>query len=182
MTTRSVVFGGGCFWCTEAIFKMLKGVKSVIPGYAGGDAPNPTYEQVCTGTTGHAEVIRVEYDPAVIPFRNLLTVFFASHDPTTLNRQGNDVGPQYRSAIFYSNEEQKAESEKFIQELGTSSPEGGTIVTEVKPLNIFYPAEEYHCNYFEKNPDKAYCQLVINPKLEKVQKEFADLLEHQATS
>ncbi len=172
----TIVLGGGCFWCTEAVFKMMKGVKSVEPGYAGGIDPNPTYDEVCTGTTGHAEVVKIEYDPNVAALRNILTVFFASHDPTTLNRQGNDIGTQYRSVIFYENEGQKKEAEKIISEIDASSPLGGKVVTEVKSLDKFYPAEDYHKDYFERNPDRAYCQLVINPKLEKVQKEFADLL------
>lgn len=173
---ETIVFGGGCFWCTEAVFKMLKGVQSVVPGYAGGHTENPTYEQVCGGQTGHAEVIKIEYDSAIIPLRTLLTVFFATHDPTTLNRQGADVGTQYRSAIFYSTPEQKAVAEAFIREVDTSSKEGGKVVTEVVPLTKFYPAEIYHQDYFTRNPDQAYCNLVISPKVEKVQKEFAELL------
>lgn len=150
---------------------------SVMPGYAGGTTPNPTYEQVCTGKTGHAEVIRIEYDPAGVRFRDLLTVFFATHDPTTLNRQGNDVGTQYRSVVFYTTAEQKKETEEFIALLDASSPNGAPIVTEVKPLEKFYPAEQYHRDYYEKNKSQPYCQIVINPKLEKVQKEFAALLK-----
>lgn len=177
---ETIVLGGGCFWCTEAVFTSLKGVLSVAPGYAGGTMANPTYEAICTGTTGHAEVIRIEYDPSVIALRDILTVFFATHDPTTLNRQGNDVGTQYRSTIFYTNDNQKQEAEQMIREIDASSKDGGPVVTEVKPLDIFYPAEEYHKNYFERNPDKAYCQIVINPKVEKVQKEFAQLLKKNA--
>ena len=176
-----VVFGGGCFWCTEAVFKELKGVISVMPGYAGGPSTSsgqvPTYEQVCSGKTGHAEVIRIEYNPAEVTFRNLLTVFFASHDPTTLNRQGADVGTQYRSVILYTNESQKTEAEAFIKEINASHGEGQPIVTELKPLGEFYEAEEYHRNYYERNADQMYCQVVINPKLRKVQQEFADLLK-----
>jgi peptide-methionine (S)-S-oxide reductase len=174
---ETIVFGGGCFWCTEAVFTMLKGVVSVEPGYAGGQAENPTYEQICTGTTGHAEVIKIEYDPSIIDLRDLFTVFFATHDPTTLNRQGNDVGTQYRSVIFYSTPEQKAAAEKFVAELSASSTEGGPIVTEVSPLEKFYPAEDYHKDYFAKNPERAYCSIVINPKVEKVQAKFAELLK-----
>ncbi|MDE2001857.1 MAG: peptide-methionine (S)-S-oxide reductase MsrA [Patescibacteria group bacterium] len=170
------VFGGGCFWCTEAVFKMLKGVSSVEPGYAGGTVPNPTYERVCTGTTGHAEVIRIEYDPALVKYETLLTIFFATHDPTTLNRQGNDVGTQYRSLILYTTEAQKKAAEAFIAKLNASSEKGNPLVTEVKPLDVFYPAENYHRDYYARNKNKPYCQVVINPKLEKVQKEFADLL------
>lgn len=179
---QTIVFGGGCFWCTEAVFSMLKGVHSVEPGYAGGSTPNPTYEQICTGTTGHAEVIKIDYDPAVIQLSDLLTVFFATHDPSTLNRQGNDVGTQYRSLIFYTTSEQKAESEKCIAELEASSTEGDPIVTEVVPLEKFYPAEEYHKEYFARNPEKGYCQIVINPKVEKVQAKFAALLKNNKNS
>jgi len=172
---ESIVFGGGCFWCTEAVFKSLKGVKNVSPGYAGGNIPNPSYEEVCNGTTGHAEVIKIDYDPSLVKLRDLMTVFFASHDPTTLNRQGNDIGTQYRSVILYENENQKKIAEDFIKEIDNSAS-GNPVVTEVKKLDKFYPAEEYHRDYFARNPEKAYCQLVINPKLEKVQKEFAELL------
>lgn len=172
--TESIVFGGGCFWCTEAVFKELRGVVDVMPGYAGGQTPNPTYTSVCGGETGHAEVIKVDFDPAEISLKNLLTVFFASHDPTTLNRQGNDVGTQYRSIILYSSEEQKAHAEGFIQKI---KEDGVNAVTEVKALEKFFPAEDYHRDYFKNNPDQAYCQLVINPKLQKVQKEFSELLK-----
>ncbi|MCR4333697.1 MAG: peptide-methionine (S)-S-oxide reductase MsrA [Patescibacteria group bacterium] len=175
------VFGGGCFWCTEAVFTMLDGVESVIPGYAGGTTPNPTYERVCTGDTGHAEVTRIMYDPAKVSFRTLMTVFFATHDPTTLNRQGNDVGTQYRSIILYTTPAQKEEAEAFIREIDASSKEGGRVVTEVQPLTAFYEAEPDHRNYFARNPEKAYCNLVINPKVEKVQKEFAELLKSNKT-
>ncbi len=178
MKSEIAVFGGGCFWCTEAVFKMLRGVISVEPGYAGGTTENPTYEQVVTGNTGHAEVTRVEYDPLQIRFRDLMTVFFASHDPTSLNKQGADVGTQYRSAIFYTTTEQKDEAEKMITELNESNTDGKEIVTELSPLEKFWPAENYHHDYFANHKDQTYCQLVINPKLEKVQKEFADLLAH----
>ena len=173
---QTIVFGGGCFWCAEAVFSMLKGVISVEPGYTGGNTENPTYEQICTGKTGHAEVIKIVYDPAVIAVRDLLTVFFATHDPSQLDRQGNDVGTQYRSAIFYMTEEQKIEAEKMIAEIDASSTEGDKVVTEVTPLGVFYPAENYHKDYFAKNPEQGYCQLVINPKVEKVQQKFAELL------
>ncbi len=190
------VFGGGCFWCTEAVFKMLRGVKSVLPGYAGGTVPNPTYEQVCTGTTGHAEVTRVEYDPTKIPFSDLLKVFFGSHDPTTKDRQGNDVGTQYRSVIFYTTPEQKTEAEKFIADINNQSngPVGALsnsrelvhganlVVTELEPLTKFYEAENYHKDYFVRNKEKPYCQVIINPKLKKVQKEFAELLNKEVSS
>jgi peptide-methionine (S)-S-oxide reductase len=175
-TKEIAVFGGGCFWCTEAVFKMLKGVSVVLPGYAGGTVVNPTYEQVSTGTTGHAEVVYLEYDPTLVPYRTLLTIFFASHDPTTLNRQGADVGTQYRSVVFFTTPEQKAEAEKFIKEIDASHSVGDPVVTEVVPLEKFYEAEDYHKNYFATHANNRYCQLVINPKLEKIQKEYADLL------
>jgi peptide-methionine (S)-S-oxide reductase len=171
------VFGGGCFWCTEAVFSELRGVLSVMPGYAGGKMPNPTYEQVCTGATGHAEVTRIEFDPKEISFENLLTVFFATHDPTTLNRQGADVGTQYRSAIFYTSDAQKSAAEAFIKKLHDSDPGGKPVVTEITPLDKFYPAEDYHRDYFRNNPNQPYCQLIIEPKVEKLQKEFGELLK-----
>jgi len=174
---EKVALGGGCFWCTEAIYKMLKGVASVLPGYAGGTKADPTYEEVCSGKTGHAEVILIEYNPDLIPFRDLLTVFFATHDPTTPNRQGADVGTQYRSIILYTTESQKQEAENFIHKLETSHAGGAPIITEVKPLETFYPAEEYHRNYYNKNSTEAYCRLVINPKLRKTQQEFSKLLK-----
>ncbi len=180
MPTRNIqaaVFGGGCFWCTEAVFRELKGVISVMPGYAGGTAENPTYKMVCGGKTGHAEVIRIEFDPQKIAYTDLLTVFFATHDPSTLNRQGNDVGTQYRSIILYANEEQKREAEKFIRELNETSDKGSKIVTEVKPLEKFYEAENYHRDYYKNNSSAPYCEVIINPKLEKVKQKFAELLK-----
>ncbi len=176
-TTETIVFGGGCFWCTEAVFKMIKGVKSVLPGYSGGKVDHPTYEQVSNGNTGHAECVQIVYDPALVPFRPLLTVFFGSHDPTTRNRQGADVGTQYRSVIFYTTDMQKTETEKYIEEINTSNKLGAKIVTEVEPLTVFYDAEEEHKDYFGQNKGNPYCEIVINPKLEKVQKEFASLLD-----
>lgn len=170
------MFGGGCFWCTEAVFKMLKGVTSVAPGYAGGAKPNPTYEEVCTGETGHAEVIRVEYDPSEITYRTLMTVFFGSHDATQLNRQGNDVGTQYRSAIFPTTSAQAEEARAFIAELEGSAAGGDPIVTTVEENAVFYPAEDYHKDYYANNKNQGYCQVIIAPKLQKVQKDFADLL------
>lgn len=171
------VFGGGCFWCTEAVFDQLRGVSTVIPGYAGGSLESPTYEQVCSGGTGHAEVIRIEYDPAEIRYADLLTVFFSTHDPTTLNRQGNDVGTQYRSVVLYADERQKREAESFIKELNDSKSFAQPIVTTVEPLGVFYPAENYHHQYYAQNPYQPYCQYTIPPKLEKLQKRFADLLK-----
>ncbi len=176
-TTQIAVFGGGCFWCTEAVFKMLKGVCTVLPGYAGGTVPNPTYEQVCSGSTGHAEVIYLEYDPSLVKYRDLLTVFFGSHDPTTKDRQGNDVGTQYRSVVFYTSPEQKTEAEQFIKEINESNELGNPVVTEVVPLDTFYEAEDYHRDYFAKNPGNPYCQMIINPKLQKVKEKFAQLLD-----
>jgi peptide-methionine (S)-S-oxide reductase len=176
-STEIAVFGGGCFWCTEAIFEQLDGVKSVMPGYAGGTVNNPTYRQVCTGRTGHAEVVRIEYDPARLPYRDLMTVFFATHDPTSLNRQGADVGTEYRSVIFYTTDEQKRQAEGLIAELNGSDPHGNPIVTEVSPLNAFYEAEDYHREYFRNNSSAPYCQFVIAPKLAKLHKHFRELLK-----
>jgi peptide-methionine (S)-S-oxide reductase len=175
--TKAAVFGGGCFWCTEAVFRTLKGVLDVQPGYAGGHVENPTYEEVSSGTTGHAEVIRFEYDPILIGYDDLLNVFFATHDPTTVNQQGNDVGPQYRSAIFFTDDEQKTTAEAFIEKLNTSGQHGASIVTTVESLDRFWPAEDYHKKYYENHKDASYCQLVINPKLEKVQQKFHELLK-----
>lgn len=169
------VFAGGCFWCTEAIFKELNGVKSVTPGYSGGNVKNPTYEQVSTEETGHAEATKFEYDESVISYDDLLTVFFATHDPTTLNRQGNDVGTQYRSAIFYMNEEQKKEAEEFIKKIDTDKSK--PVVTELGPFEEFYEAEDYHKNYYEAHKNQPYCQLVISPKLEKLKSHFQELLK-----
>jgi peptide-methionine (S)-S-oxide reductase len=171
------VFGGGCFWCTEAVFEELRGVSSVVSGYTGGDLKNPTYEQVCGGHTGHAEVIRIEFDPEQITFRDLLTVFFATHDPTTLNRQGNDVGTQYRSAIFYANNEQKREAEDFINDLNAAGTFTTRVVTTLEPLSDFYEAERYHQKYYANNPYQPYCQVMIPPKLNKLHKEFTELLK-----
>lgn len=175
---EKILFGGGCFWCTEAVFKMMRGVVSVLPGYSGGTKENPTYEEVCGGNTGHAEVVQVEYDPGLVKVEDLLTVFFGSHDPTTLNRQGNDVGTQYRSVIFYANDRQKEISEKFIKEINDSNSMGKPVVTELKPLTKFYEAEDYHKDYFAKNPGNPYCEVIINPKLEKVQAKYANLLKN----
>lgn len=175
--TKRAVFGGGCFWCTEAVFQMLKGVSKVESGYAGGPMENPSYEKVSSGTTGHAEVIRVTYDPAVISYEDLLTVFFGSHDPTTPNRQGGDVGEQYRSVIFYSSEEEKQIAERIAKEIDESLKDGTRVVTQIEPLQEFYPAESYHQNYFKANASAPYCQLVIEPKVEKVRKRFAQLVK-----
>lgn len=178
MEKEIAVFGGGCFWCTEAVFKMLKGVISVDPGYAGGTTKNPTYDEVSSGKTGHAECIRIEFNPREVSYRDLLTVFFGSHDPTSLNKQMYDVGTDYRSAIFYTTSEQKETAENFIKDLNDSNTTGKTIVTEVVPLDVFYMAENYHKDYYENHKEAPYCQIIINPKLEKVQKEFANLLKN----
>ena len=175
--SETATFAGGCFWCTEAVFSDLKGVIRVLPGYAGGSAPNPSYEQVCTGTTGHAEAIEVVFDPRVIGYRDLLRIFFTTHDPTTLNRQGNDVGTQYRSAVFYHDAGQKAAAEEVVQELVDAGVwKKKKIVTEIVPFTNFYPAEEDHRNYFRRNPEKGYCQIVIAPKVAKFRHQYADRL------
>ena len=168
---------GGCFWCLEAAFQDLKGVERVQSGYAGGRVANPSYEQVCTGTTGHAEVVQITFDPEMVSFDDLLHVFFTIHDPTTLNRQGVDVGTQYRSAIFYHTADQKAAAERVIAELQSEHVWDDPIVTELKPLEAFYPAEEYHRDYFRRNPTQGYCSAVIAPKVAKVRKLFLDKLK-----
>ncbi|MFA5185829.1 MAG: peptide-methionine (S)-S-oxide reductase MsrA [Patescibacteria group bacterium] len=174
MATKSAVFGGGCFWCTEAVFKNLKGVMAVSPGYAGGYVANPTYEQVSTGETGHAEVIKIDYDPAVVSFEKLLDVFFHTHDPTQLNMQGHDVGTQYRSLVLCADEEQKRDAEKYIADLTTEREFGKPIVTDVEKLEVFYPAEDYHKDYFENHKENPYCELVISPKLAEFWKRYKD--------
>jgi peptide-methionine (S)-S-oxide reductase len=168
---------GGCFWCLEAVFDDLKGVESVESGYSGGNVPSPSYAQVCNGDTGHAEVVRVTFDPLVLSYKDLLTVFFTIHDPTTLNRQGNDVGTQYRSAIFYHNEDQKKIADEVIQEIGAAKIWDGPIVTEVTPFDQFYMAEDYHQEYFKNNPFQGYCRVVIAPKVTKFRHNFADRLK-----
>ena len=175
--TEIAVLGGGCFWCTEAVFERLNGVVSVMPGYAGGTVANPTYEQVCTGQTGHAEVARVEYDPSRISYHDLLVVFFATHDPTSLNRQGADVGTEYRSVIFYTTDGQRREAQALINQLNDSDPPGKRIVTEVVALEAFYPGENYHQEYYRNNSLAPYCQIVIDPKLRKLHKQFSALLK-----
>ncbi len=166
--TETAYFGGGCFWCTEAVFQHLKGVISVTPGYSGGSTKNPSYHEVCSGRTGHAEVIKIEFKPEIIRFNELLDVFFKTHDPTTLNRQGNDRGTQYRSIILYTSEEQKQSSEDFIQHLNQSGIYEQPVVTEVKPFDVFYEAEQKHHDFFIKHKDQPYCQLIINPKIRKL--------------
>lgn len=177
MNLQKITLGSGCFWCTEAIFQALKGVKSVTSGYMGGHVENPTYEQICTGTTGHAEVAEIEYDADELNLDELLLVFFKTHDPTTLNRQGNDVGPQYRSAIFYHTDEQKEKAIAMIKTLTNEQVFDNPIVTEVTPASEFYPAEQYHQNYFNDNSSKSYCAFVIQPKLNKFAKEFREKIK-----
>lgn len=164
---KKIILGGGCFWCTEAIFKDIEGITKIVPGYAGGMTENPNYEEVCSGDTGHAEVVYIEYDPEKVYFEKILEVFFATHDPTTLNKQGNDVGTQYRSLIMYYDDMQKEVIDLFVENLEEEKVYDNKIVTEILPATQFYEAEEYHHNYFERNPDQAYCQLVIKPKIDK---------------
>ena len=168
---------GGCFWCLEAVFDELKGVESVESGYSGGTVPDPTYHEVCDGETGHAEVVRVTFDPSALPYHDLLTVFFTIHDPTTLNRQGNDVGTQYRSAVFYHDEEQKKIIEEVMGEIAAASIWGASLVTEVRPFEAFYPAEDYHQEYFKKNPWQPYCRVIVAPKVAKFRQKFAERLK-----
>lgn len=174
---EEAILGGGCFWCTEAIFADLKGVSEVESGYSGGTVKNPGYKEVCTGRTGHAEVIKIKYDPEKIAFEKLLEVFFLTHDPTTLNRQGADVGTQYRSVIFYRNEAQKTVAEKTIRALNDAKVYDSPIVTEVSPYTNYYPAEDYHQDYFINNSSQPYCQFVIQPKIEKFKKTFDNLIK-----
>ena len=178
--TDTASFGTGCFWCTEAIFERLTGVLKVTSGYSGGSVPNPTYEEVCTGTTGHAECCQVVYDPSRISYDELLEVFWKTHDPTTLNRQGNDVGPQYRSVIFYHSPEQKEKAEHYKTELDSAGAFDKPIVTAVEPYKNFYSAEGYHQKYYEYNPGQMYCRLVIAPKVEKFEKVFKSKLKSSA--
>jgi peptide-methionine (S)-S-oxide reductase len=166
--SETATLANGCFWCSEAIFKRLKGVKSVVPGYSGGIVKDPSYDQVCTGKTGHAESIQIEFDPKVISYEKILDIFWHTHDPTTLNRQGNDVGPQYRSAIFYHSQDQKKIAEKLKEELEKEDLFNAPIVTEISPFGNFYVAEDYHKNYYENNQDAPYCTFVINPKVRKL--------------
>lgn len=177
--SEEAVFGGGCFWCTEAIFQEIKGVESVQPGYSGGTVINPSYREVCTGRTGHAEVIRIEFDPNEIAYAKLLEVFFLTHDPTSLNRQGADVGTQYRSAVFYSNPQQQQTALDLIEKLNEQKVYPQPIVTTVEALINFYPAENYHNDYYEKNRNEAYCRFVIQPKMEKFKAAFETLLKEE---
>ncbi len=176
MTTETATLAGGCFWCTEAALQQVRGVLSVTPGYAGGSVEQPTYEQVCTGRTGHAEAVRVAFDPQLLPYADLLRLFFAVHDPTTADRQGADIGPQYRSVIFFESEEQRRQAEDVIAELTADGAFPAPIVTQVVPFTTFWPAEEYHRDYYARHPDQAYCRVVIAPKLEKLRRYYADRL------
>jgi peptide-methionine (S)-S-oxide reductase len=175
---ETATFGAGCFWCVEAIFQQLEGVEKVVSGYSGGHVDKPTYKEICTGKTGHAEVIRIWYDPEVIPFEDLLEVLFDTHDPTTLNRQGNDVGPQYRSAVFYHSDSQRDIATAYIRQLDASGVFKNPIVTEVSPCINFYEAEDYHQNYFNDNGGQPYCAFIIRPKVEKFRKEYGDKLRN----
>jgi peptide-methionine (S)-S-oxide reductase len=177
MATDLTTLAGGCFWCLEAVFQQLRGVTKVVSGYTGGTVPNPSYQAVCTGATGHAEVTQITFDPAVISFRDLLDVFFTIHDPTTQDRQGNDEGTQYRSGVFYHSPAQKTEAERAIKELEAAKVWDDPIVTEVVPLEKFYPAENYHQNYYAQNPNQAYCRAVIAPKVAKLRSKYFEKLK-----
>ena len=177
LNRETATLAGGCFWCLEAVFKELRGVERVVSGYAGGDAEDPTYQQVCAGITGHAEVVQITFDPQVVSFKELLEVFFTIHDPTTLNRQGADVGTQYRSAIFYNSPEQKVTAEELIKELNLSAIFSSPIVTEVQPLEVFYAAEPYHQDYFDNNPAQPYCQMIVAPKVAKFRQKYLEKLK-----
>ena len=178
--SETVVLGGGCFWCLEAVFEQMKGVQSVESGFMGGKTPEPTYRDVCGGRTGHAEVVKINFDPDITSFREILEVFFTIHDPTTLDRQGNDVGTQYRSAIFYGSEEQRSIAEQTIRELDAAGIWNDPIVTEVRPATTFHRAEDYHQQYFRNNPQQPYCAFVVSPKVHKFREKFADKLRRSA--
>ncbi|AZA61943.1 peptide-methionine (S)-S-oxide reductase MsrA [Chryseobacterium indoltheticum] len=172
---QQITFGGGCFWCVESCFNILKGVESAISGYSGGHKDNPTYEEVCTGETGHAEVVQITYDPAIISYEQLMDVFFFLHDPTQLNRQGNDIGTQYRSVIYYKDDAEKAKAEEAIKTSQESGRWSGTYVTELTPFEKFWPAEQYHQGYYNENPTQPYCSAVVGPKIQKFKKHFGEL-------
>lgn len=177
MTTQLATLAGGCFWCLEAVFEQLRGVTKVTSGYSGGHIPNPSYEAVCTGTTGHAEVVQIAFDPDVLSFRELLEVFFTLHDPTTPDRQGGDVGTQYRSGVFYHDEEQRRTAELVVRELEAEHVFDDPIVTKIEPLDVFYPAEEYHKEYYRRNPNQPYCRAVIAPKVAKLRSKYLEKLK-----
>ncbi|OGO29529.1 MAG: peptide-methionine (S)-S-oxide reductase [Chloroflexi bacterium RBG_16_54_18] len=174
---ETITLGGGCFWCLEAVFDQLDGIEDVVSGYAGGSMPDPDYQMVCSGNTGHAEVVQLNYNPGVIGIDEIFEVFFSIHDPTTLNRQGADIGTQYRSVIFYHSEEQKVAARKFISEIDLNKVWNSPLVTQLEPIKVFYPAEDYHQNYFEKNPYQGYCRAVIAPKLSKFRSKFSHRLK-----
>jgi peptide-methionine (S)-S-oxide reductase len=174
---ETATLAGGCFWCLEAVFENVRGVESVVSGYAGGKVADPTYQQVCSGTTGHAEVVQVTFDPQTISYRDILEIYFAIHDPTTLNRQGHDVGTQYRSAIFYHSPDQQKVAQDLVAELNGAHIWDRPIVTELAPLEKFYPAEDYHQGYFRRNPNQGYCQMVVSPKVAKFRQKFRDKLK-----
>jgi peptide-methionine (S)-S-oxide reductase len=176
-TLEIATFGAGCFWCVEAVFQSLKGVEKVESGYSGGEIKNPTYKQICTGTTGHAEVCQLYYDSSIISFDELLEVFWSTHDPTTLNRQGNDIGPQYRSVVFYHNDSQRELTEKYKEKLNQSGAFQNPVITEISLFETFYIAEDYHQEYYDLNPNQPYCTYVIQPKMEKLRKVFKDKLK-----
>ncbi|MEN9887463.1 MAG: hypothetical protein RL758_2041 [Pseudomonadota bacterium] len=178
MNIESIVLAGGCFWCTEAVFKQIRGVQAVESGYANGHVANPSYEHVCSGDTGHAEVVRVDFDPSVVSLEKLLEVFFHTHDPTTLNRQGADVGTQYRSGIYFSNPVQEELAKSMVNQFNRDQLFGKTVVTEIQPLENYFPAENYHQNYFEQHPNQGYCAWVVGPKVEKFRKTFHELLKN----
>ena len=177
MTTQLATLAGGCFWCLEAVFEQLRGVTKVVSGYSGGHVPKPSYEAVCTGTTGHAEVVQVTFNPDELSYRDVLGVFFTLHDPTTLDRQGGDVGTQYRSAIFYHDDEQRRTAEEVVRELEAEHVFDEPIVTKIEPLTVFYPAEEYHREYYSRNPNQPYCRAVIAPKVAKLRSKYLDKLK-----
>ena len=174
---QHIILGGGCFWCVEAVFQLFEGVEDLMPGYAGGNTPNPSYREVCSGSTGHAEVVRLTFNPEQLSLKEVLRIFFHAHDPTTLNRQGNDVGTQYRSAIYYHDAEQKKVIDSVIQDIEEARVWGRPIVTEVAALDTFYPAEEYHKNYFQDHPSQPYCNIVIGPKVKKMKEIFSQQLK-----
>ena len=176
MTIETATLGGGCFWCTEAVFQQLKGIEEVESGYTGGQVPDPSYEQICEGTTGHAEVVRLKFDPSLISYREILEIFFTVHDPTTLNRQGNDVGTQYRSVIYYHSPAQKDIAEHVVAEM--ANVWDAPIVTELSAVEIYYKAEDYHQNYFQQNPTQGYCAFIVAPKVAKIRKMFTEKLKH----
>jgi peptide-methionine (S)-S-oxide reductase len=178
---QTATFGGGCFWCVEAVFENMEGVTDVVSGYAGGNVANPSYEQVCTGLTGHAEVCQITFDPKKVSFNKLLAVFMKTHDPTTLNAQGPDHGTQYRSVVFYHSDEQKASAEKMKQELNAAGAYNAPIVTEISPLPKFYPAEDYHQDYYRKHPNAGYCRMVVRPKVAKFKKVIEELEKQEKT-